>query len=153
MNGWSWSRLIASCFGIGRSPIAPGTWGTVLGVVLYVLLLADQAVWVQVAVALAASIIGIIASGRVTLALGQTDPSEVVIDELAGVWVGLIGSTGWKEWALVFLLFRALDVLKPYPANRFEALPGGWGIMCDDLVAGVYTFLVVAGVGQLGLLS
>ena len=75
--------------------------------------------------------------------IGSGDPSEVVIDELAGMWIALLGSTQWQYWIAAFLVFRLLDIIKPFPANVAERLPGGWGIMADDVVAGVQTVLVL----------
>ncbi len=66
------------------------------------------------------------------------DPSEVVVDEFAGVWIALMGAATGAEWFLAFVLFRVFDIAKPYPVNRLEGLPGGLGIMADDLAAGLY---------------
>ncbi len=140
-----WARLrlaLASELGIGRAPIAPGTFGSLPALPL---------VWVlwtlggtpAVAAALAVvTAVGIWAADGAAAVLGRTDPGEVVIDEAAGqiltmLWV----SPGLAHLVLGFFLFRLFDILKPFPARRAESLPGGWGIVADDLFAGVYANL------------
>ena len=88
---------------------------------------------------------GLWAAGRVERAAGKKDPQEVVVDEVSGQWLALLGSpamlsgpAGWKSFLAGFILFRVFDMTKPFPAGRAESLPGGWGIMADDWVAGGY---------------
>jgi phosphatidylglycerophosphatase A len=90
---------------------------------------------------------------QVALELNRKDPGRVVIDEVVGQWITLAGMTtlGWKSWAAAFLLFRVLDVLKPPPARQFERLPGGVGIVLDDVMAGLYGALVLFGAGCFNL--
>ncbi len=145
------ARLIASCFGLGRVRIAPGTVGSLFGVACFALLLAPASLFVQVAAVLGASVIGVAAATAVTRELGREDPQEVVIDELAGMWLAMLGTTGWMTWTVAFLLFRLFDVTKPFPVRNLEALPEGWGIVADDLAAGAYagiaTWLVMRWIG------
>ena len=81
---------------------------------------------------------------------GNSDPPEVVIDEVVGIWIALAGiSTGNLHLAAAFLFFRLFDIWKPGPINRLQALPGGWGIMLDDVAAGLLAWPLVYGLGRL----
>jgi phosphatidylglycerophosphatase A len=83
--------------------------------------------------------VGVWAAGVEEARVGRHDPSSVVIDEVAGMLVALIAAPAGLGWAgVLFLLFRVFDVWKPYPIGRLQDLPGGWGIVADDLLAGVY---------------
>ena len=83
-------------------------------------------------------------------ASGKSDPSEVVIDEVVGIWIALAGiSTGNLHLAAAFLFFRLFDIWKPGPINRLQALPGGWGIMLDDVAAGLLAWPLVYGLDHL----
>ena len=130
--------FLATAGGAGYAPIAPGTAGSAVGVLLYILTwqwsLAGQLVLLFVV-----SIAGVWASHEAARHFGREDPGPVVIDEVAGQLLTLI-FTGGSPVVLVlgFLVFRALDIVKPWPAGRFEDLPGGFGIMADDLMAGLY---------------
>jgi phosphatidylglycerophosphatase A len=137
------AAVVATAFGAGYSPIAPGTAGSLVGLLLFLPLRAMPAP-VQVAAVAAAFLVGTAAAGRVARQVGVEDPGIVVVDEVVGMWTSLlflpftIGTA-----ALGFVLFRIFDVIKPYPARDLEALPGGWGIMSDDLMAGVYANLAL----------
>nr|AAP58617.1 putative phosphatidyl-glycerophosphatase [uncultured Acidobacteriota bacterium] len=155
---------IATC-GVGYLPLAPGTWGSLLAVGFYFLL---HSVWfphtdippgvfvrsylvVQVLIIIAVTLVGVWAASRTERVLKIKDPGKVVIDEVAGQLIALLVLPGrlWQASdvaALVaaFILFRFFDIVKPYPARKLESLKGGWGIMTDDLVAGVYAAIVVA---------
>ena len=87
-------------------------------------------------------------------AQARKDPGLVVIDEVCGQWITLAGmiNGSWKSWLLAFLLFRIFDIIKPWPARQFEALPGGTGIVADDVMAGIYAALVLYGLGWFNLL-
>lgn len=157
--------VIATC-GVGYLPLAPGTWGSLVGVGLYLLLRVfifpkigtegNQAFYSPGFLALEVSLIAIItlagvwAASRTERVLRIKDPGKVVIDEVAGQLIALLPvplaiETGWPYWLIpAFLLFRFFDIVKPYPARKFESLHGGLGIMADDLVAGVYAALAVA---------
>jgi phosphatidylglycerophosphatase A len=131
--------------GVGYSPVAPGTAGSAAGLVVYaVLRLAGATPGVE------ALIIGIIIVAGIwsgTIAerhFGTTDPGPGVIDEVAGMLVTLYAlPTGWVMAIGGFFLFRALDVFKPYPAQRFERLHGGLGMMADDVMVAVYGNLLL----------
>jgi phosphatidylglycerophosphatase A len=134
---------VATGLGSGYSPVAPGTVGAALGLLLFWPLAAQPFV-LQAAATLALSGIGVAAASSVARRTGLHDPGLVVVDEIAGMWVALwlLPFTPWTV-AFAFVLFRVMDVLKPWPARELEALPGGWGIVADDLMAGVYANLLV----------
>jgi phosphatidylglycerophosphatase A len=156
---------IATC-GVGYLPVAPGTWGSLLAVGLF--LIARRCVsaresWVVSACGpyafpaigllaiLLVTFIGIWAASRTERVLRIKDPGKVVIDEVAGQWIALLpltfaGIGRLPLWVFIaFLLFRVFDIVKPYPARKMESLKGGLGIMADDLVAGAYAAVLVAG--------
>jgi phosphatidylglycerophosphatase A len=141
--------LLAGTFlGTGYAPIASGTVATAATIPLQlaVALLPPPAlrVWAQVAAILAATIVGVASASIVERRLGRHDPSEVVIDEVAGYLVTMfLVPPGWITVACGFLLFRIFDIVKPWPAGPAERLRGGWGIMADDLVCGVYANLIL----------
>jgi phosphatidylglycerophosphatase A len=137
---------VATFAGAGYSPIVPGTAGTLASMPLVVLCAAWLPLPAYALVTLAVSGIGVWAADRAARALRLKDPGPVVIDETAGLFVTLAGvPVTWVSAVLAFFLFRAMDVLKPPPARQAEALPGGWGIMVDDLFAGVYANLLLRG--------
>ena len=184
------SLFIATACGLGYLPIAPGTWGSLGGLVIamlpgWMLFLRpsflggfatappisvgpfeiDRILAEQCALALVIALVGVWSASRVSLFLQKKDPGRVVIDEVSGQhltlllgcalppWahqsailptpraMGLITShsaLNWKYWLVGFILFRVLDVWKPFPARQAESLPGGWGIMADDWVVAIY---------------
>lgn len=147
-----WATLVATFFGIGRLRPGPGSWGSAATVVLWWLLTrfiapSGQA-WAALALATLAVAAGIPAATRVARAAGQKDPQFVVIDEVAGQLITLIGMpVSWKSLLLGFILFRGFDMVKPPPVRQLEKLPEGWGIVMDDVAAGLYALAVM----QIGL--
>lgn len=142
---------IATWFGCGYSPVAPGTVGS-LGAIAVALPLVRYCGFgrVELAVmAMAAAVVGTWAGGRAARHFASKDPGYVVVDEVAGQWFALAGATvlNWKSWLAAFLLFRLFDIWKPFPARQAESLPGGIGIMMDDVVAGLYAALVLWAAG------
>jgi phosphatidylglycerophosphatase A len=134
---------IATVGGAGYVPVAPGTVGSAVGILVYFLTMHWPAIG-QITLVAVVSVVGIVASTRAAVALGGKDPGAVVIDEVAGQLVTLLlTGVAWPGAIAGFLLFRILDIVKPWPAQRFEALPGGLGIMADDLMAGVYGNLIL----------
>ena len=138
---------IATC-GVGYLPLAPGTFGSLVGVGLFLLLARMNPLVIIVAI-LAVTFVGIWAGSRVEQVSGRKDPGKVVVDEVAGQMIALFPLTLFARWStgaviLSFILFRFFDIVKPYPANRLQDLDGGMGIMFDDLVAGVYGAVVVS---------
>lgn len=137
------ARAVATAFGAGLSPVAPGTAGSAVGVLLFWPLAARHWSW-QLAACVAVTLLGIAAAGRVARSVGLEDPGLVVVDEVAGQWLTLVALPFTPAVVLAgFLLFRVMDVVKPWPARALEDLPGGFGIMADDIAAGVYAHLAL----------
>ena len=136
--------LIATCGYVGFVPVAPGTAGSAAGVVLFYLARALDAAWAEPALILAVVAAGVWAASSAEQQLGRTDPGPVVVDEVAGMLITLAWVPVTPLGALMaFLIFRVLDVVKPWPARQFERLHGGLGIMADDVMAGVYGQLLM----------
>lgn len=153
---------IAQGFGVGRIPFAPGTFGSVLGVGWFFLLMTARSPWVLGFGALGGIALSVWLCGFGERKLGQKDPGSVVLDEIAALpvcflfWVGyLTWSTGvfprgmdflshGRVWLTVgtFAAFRVFDIAKPWPVRQSQVLPGGWGITVDDLLAALYVNLV-----------
>ena len=164
------SLLLATWFGLGYLPKAPGTWGSIGGMALALLMAwantrnhsttsavpADGNFWTtgllpssgEAAITLMIAVMGVIVAGRAARYAQIDDPQWVVIDEVSGqlltyyLFFWLL-PLNWKSWLLGFILFRAFDIWKPFPARQLEHLPGGWGIMADDWMAGIYAALVL----------
>jgi len=135
---------LATGFGTGYGPIAPGTWGSLPG--LAAAWGCDRLGGGPVVVAGLAFFVlaGVWAADRAAFVLGEKDPGPVVVDEIAGQMTTLAFLPATPLMLLAgFLLFRVLDVWKPWPANRLEDLPGGSGIMADDLMVGIYGNLIL----------
>lgn len=127
----------------GRSPVAPGTAGTVVGVLLY---LGMERLSPAVYGVLCALIFlgGMWTTGRAEVILGKTDSPSIVVDEILGYLVAmLLVPTSWEFMAAGFVLFRVFDILKPWPLKRLQDLHGGLGVMIDDIGAAVYTNLLL----------
>lgn len=138
------ARLIASFFYTGFAPVAPGTFGSLAAFVFYFPLLYLNSRLIYIATVVVISGIGIWAAGRAEKDSRIVDPSFVVIDEVAGQLITLfLVPFSWINVVAAFLLFRILDIIKPFPGRRAEHLPGGWGIMTDDIIAGVYGCLLI----------
>ena len=138
--------LTATCGGIGLAPVAPGTVGSAAGVALFYLVRAAGAAWVEGAAIVALFAAGVWAGAITERQLGRTDPGQVVIDEVVGMLVTLAWIPVTPLGALTgFLVFRVLDVVKPWPSRQFESLHGGLGIMADDAMAAVYGHLLMRG--------
>ena len=161
------ARILASAGGLGYLPKAPGTWGASGGALIAILVTYLTAVdtvrgidigppgnfWTvgiipgysQYLLSALVAGAGVWAAGTAARDARQTDPQFVVIDEVSGQLIAYFFPftvLNWKSWLLGFILFRAFDIWKPFPVRQAERLPGGWGIMADDWVAGIY-----AGIG------
>lgn len=135
---------VATCFGVGRAPIAPGTAGSVPGVLLAYGLASAAGPWAVAAGLVAVAAVGTWAADVASRVLGHSDPRPVVVDEVAGQMLTLLFlPPTWQVLVLGFLLFRVFDILKPFPVGALERLPGGAGIMADDLAAGIYGNLLL----------
>jgi phosphatidylglycerophosphatase A len=137
---WAW--MVGTWFGAGLLKPGPGTYGSIAAVLLWI---AAAHVWHGAALmvgtvvaAMVATLVGIPAATIVAREAGREDPGFVVVDEVAGQWIALIGARAdWRHALLALLLFRLFDIWKPWPIRRLEALPEGTGIMLDDVAAGV----------------
>ena len=136
--------LVASFGYVGFFPFAPGTAGSLAALALFAVVRWVGVPAFEVGVILAILVIGIWSANGAERALGRKDPGQVVIDEVLGMLITLallpVSLTGVF---VGFMLFRVFDVVKPYPTGRLEHLPGGYGIMLDDAMAGVYSYLVL----------
>ena len=135
---------VATAFGVGYVPVASGTFGSAVGVLLWAALPATTLIHAIAIVMLfaAGSWAGTVAERH----FGRTDPSEVVVDEVMGMLLTLfLTGAGWKIALAGFVLFRFFDVVKPYPARRLERLPGGVGVMADDAMAAIYANVALRG--------
>ncbi len=151
--------FIATASGLGYFPKAPGTWGSLVGVAIFGLfdyyfpldvasnsshVIWTRALWVAVwmfPLTLLIAAVGVWAASRVESYFNNKDPQFVVIDEVSGqhlTYVLALALGNWKYLLLGFILFRVFDIWKPFPAREAESLPGGWGIMADDWIAGIY---------------
>ena len=127
----------------GRFPVAPGTAGTIVGIFLYVVM-KDLAPGPYLALCILITLLGTWAAGRAELILGCTDCPSIVIDEIAGFLLAMfMVPTSWGFIVAGFLLFRAFDIVKPWPLKRLQDLHGGLGVMLDDIGAGVYTNIIL----------
>jgi phosphatidylglycerophosphatase A len=135
-------KICATFFCIGYLPVAPGSITTIVGILISFALMGNPVVYA--AVTLIVTVIGFVTSGRAEKAIGKKDPGCIVIDEVAGVMIAcfLLPATLPVFWT-AFFLFRAFDMFKIYPGNKFEGLGGSSGIMMDDIVAGIYTNAVM----------
>lgn len=166
-NWLDYLALALATFGVGYIKIAPGTWGSIVGVGLYLLIrLAEFGIWqigltrgwrveqldawrivAHLFIIILTSAIGIWAADRAAKILNKKDPQQVVIDEIAGQFIALMFVPLNVSWWLIlvgFVLFRFFDILKPYPINSMQELPGGFGVVVDDLVAGIYAAVVMS---------
>jgi phosphatidylglycerophosphatase A len=163
------ARTIATC-GVGYLPLAPGTWGSLVGIGLYLLVrgwlmkaLFDVApefrlntfhlfyaiIAIELLFVALLSLLGAWAASHTEKLSTAKDPGIVVIDEVVGQFIALLPvpfllTPAWWALVLAFILFRFFDIVKPYPARKFESLHGGLGIMADDIVAGIYAAIGVA---------
>ena len=143
------SGILATFFGLGFAPAMPGTVASAAAAVLYALVLHDLSRPLYVLLILALFFVGTAVSSRYAAELGRPDPGRIVIDEVCGQLIALAFlPPGWGPAGLAFALFRFFDIIKPWPIRRLERLPGGWGIMADDVGAG----LAAAALTRLALL-
>ncbi|MBA2353149.1 MAG: phosphatidylglycerophosphatase A family protein [Luteitalea sp.] len=130
---------VATALGVGYVPFAPGTFGSVAGLLVYLPVRASGLAWVELAAIVVVFLVGAWAATAAERHFGHIDPGPIVVDEVMGMLVTLALLPVSVVGALTgFVLFRIFDVIKPPPCNSLEALPGGWGVMSDDLMAAVY---------------
>ena len=144
--------VVAIWFGCGLVPRMPGTAGTLGALPLYWLVCRGGPLAVAAA-ALALTLVGVLVSGRVARALGSKDPQVICVDEVAGVFIALAAAPVTLPGVVsAVLLFRVLDMTKPWPARALERLPGGWGVVLDDVAAGLWAALLIVAARAAGLL-
>jgi phosphatidylglycerophosphatase A len=133
---------IATVGGVGRAPLAPGTVASALtALAIWGLGLSPPSL---AGVFVAVTLVGAWAAGEAEAALGGKDPGAIVVDEVAGMTLAVLAVPPTPAVLLTgFLLFRLFDVVKPFPAGRSQRLPGGVGVMVDDLIAGLYALALV----------
>jgi phosphatidylglycerophosphatase A len=146
------AKLLSTWFGCGLVPFAPGTAGSLAAVILAIPFI-HTSPWYLLLAAVLLAPIAIWSADVTARRLALKDPGSIVIDEVVGQWITLAGAThlNWRSLLLGFLLFRLFDVWKPFPARRLEALPGGLGIVADDMMAGVYGLAVLLACGFFGI--
>jgi phosphatidylglycerophosphatase A len=139
--------LVATWFGCGYAPMAPGTAGSLAALLIAIALnwYGGYGRWTLLLLTALLLAPGIWSAGVVAKRTNQPDPQIVVVDEVIGQWITLAGAAtfNWKTYLAAFVLFRLLDMWKPAPARQFENFPGGWGIVADDVMAGVYGALAI----------
>jgi len=136
------TRLFSTFFYVGDIPIAPGSMASIVGVFIYIIF--HKAIILYCILLGAIAVVGFKVSGPMEKLMKEKDPSCVVIDEVCGVMIAfLFLPLKWPVMITAFFLFRAFDMFKLYPVNKFEDLEGGVGIMMDDVVAGIYTNIVM----------
>lgn len=147
------SALIATFFGVGRAPFAPGTVASAIALAIGYPLVWWGGRFAVLVAGIAAFAIGAWATEHYARDIGNSDPSECVIDEVAGQWIALAFTPfTLVGFVLAFVLFRIFDIVKPWPISRLEKIPGGMGIMADDIAAGLVAGIVVAALYETGIL-
>ncbi len=142
-------KLIATSFGAGFSPVAPGTMGALFAVAVWYLLFAlldyTTLMWTLSGLIVAFTVLGVWSSSVSERYWGE-DPSRVVMDETVGEWIALLAVPASGHWGYVlaaFVLFRFFDIVKPLGVRSMEKLKGGYGIMADDILSGIYAAIVI----------
>ena len=151
--------FIATACGLGYIPVAPGTWGSLGGILLYFAVQVAfpptyfpglrksfevpgwSAAWAGIPITVVIAALGVWSATTAARFWNVSDPQRVVIDEVSGqhmTYLLAFAPLNWKYLLLGFILFRVFDIWKPFPARQAESLPGGWGIMADDWIAGIY---------------
>ena len=146
-----WAFAVATFSGAGDGKPGPGTWGSVAAVLVWAAFgwgahPAARTLLVALIAAIALSIVaGVPAATIAARQSGREDPGFVVIDEVSGQWIALLGCpVDWRHALIALGLFRLFDITKPFPARQLENLPDGWGIVLDDVAAGLYAWGVAA---------
>ena len=142
--------FIATCAHVGNAPVAPGTFGSAVGLVVYYLVRRQASTAVELGAIALILVVGLWSATEAEHHFGGIDPGPVVIDEVIGMLITLALHPVNVAGAIVgFFIFRVLDVVKPWPARRLELLPGGFGVVLDDVMAGIYGNLLMWGLVRL----
>lgn len=144
MNNYQFFRFFVTGFGVGYCKIAPGTFGSLLGFLIFLPFQTAPRLYALPVLAILFGM-GVYTTGFSFALFGEKDPSKVVIDEIVAILVVLflLPSASFVWWVLGFLLFRLFDITKPIGVLEAEHLPKGWGIMADDIVAAVYALFII----------
>lgn len=141
MKNWTrFKKLFVTYFGLGMLPVAPGTWGAAGGLLTAIFIhhFVPQAQLVLVVLTICFTIIGALFAKSLEPEWGE-DPSRIVIDEVVGMWISMLFLPfRWECYVLSFILFRLFDIYKPFYIRKMESIGNGWGVMLDDVLAGVY---------------
>ena len=138
------NALIATFFGIGRIPKAPGTAASFVAAILAWPIASLYGHWILLPFGIGVGIVGILSSGSYAKECGRADPSDCVIDEVAGQWIACaFAPPTYLSFILAFVLFRFFDIRKPWPISAAEKLGGGLGIVADDICAGIAAGFIV----------
>ena len=145
MNFW---RISSTFFYLGKIPIAPGTVASLATLLIWPLIPLNY--FYQIFILIILFIIGIISSRIISKEMNEKDPSEIVIDEVVGMGISLFMLPNEIIlYLFAFIIFRILDILKPSFIYSIQKLPNGWGIMLDDVVAGIFTWLICQGINSI----
>ncbi len=140
------AKILSTFFWTGAFPVAPGTFASLAAALVYKFGLFRLSGPLQAAWIVVVFFVGVAAASVHARELGRTDPRPIVVDEACGQWIAcFLVPPAWAPVVAAFLLFRVFDILKPFPIRRLERLPGGWGIMADDVLAGIFAGLLVHG--------
>ena len=138
------SYLLASVFYVGKLPLAPGTWGSLVALLAWYVIIPHISSITLIVLIIIIFGFGVYTSSVVENSINENDPSSVVVDEWVGQWIALLFLGQSVMWGVVaFGLFRLFDIWKPYPIRKLDDLHGGWGIMLDDVLAGIYALVLV----------
>ena len=141
-------QFVATFFYLGKLPFAPGTWGRLSALVLWYFL--PTSVLIHCSIIITLFIVGVYSSNEVVKEMSISDPPEVIIDEVTGMGISLfLLPHDFRLYIIAFIVFRIFDILKPTFIYRVQSLPGGWGIMIDDVLAGMFTFALVNGLASI----
>ena len=141
--------LFATGLGVGKIPPMPGTYGSLLGAAIFLLLPVNQ-IEIKIAAILVLILLGAHTASKIEMETGVHDNNIIVIDEIVGIWITLL-FVPMKLWWVIsgIVLFRILDIVKPYPIKKIERLKRGYGVMLDDVAAGIYAGIALWGTGRL----
>jgi len=140
----SLAKIVSIFFGAGKFPVAPGTFASLIAALGYHFALRTLRPLPYSLLVFGLFVLGVLAAGAYARELNRKDPRPIVIDEVVGQLIALfLAPAGWLWTGVGFLLFRIFDVLKPFPIRRMERFPWGWGIMADDVLAGVFSALIL----------
>lgn len=136
-------KLLGSGFYTGFIPFAPGTFASLAALIIYYIP-GFESWFILIPAVIIFTFYGFFVGNKFEAFFGKKDPSECTIDEFAGMWISLLFLPKYLSISfLVFIIWRILDIFKPFPARKLEKLKGGFGIMIDDIIAGIYSAVIV----------